>query len=191
MGQELIEEMKVYDFVDYVVGLSRLELQREFQTRTHATEQLMACEDYIFTRFNHNISEVYIGYTSFSVDLANQEIGWRVCYPLIGIKDSWEFGAEQLKRKGIGTLATITALSSLAFNLNIDLTDENYSVLHNCVSDERIGQLQGVGIEKDCDRPEIFEESLPTYYQKWLNYANSKGFHFEIPQENVGGLMVA
>ena len=88
----------------------------------------------------------------------------------------------KLKRRGIGTLAQIeTCLYIIPL---MGSHAERLMIAHHGLSTERRRQLERINIKQEVYLYGLtydFAEVFPTYLQKWIDYANSKGFHFENP----------
>ena len=110
---------------------------------------------------------------------------WDWFYPLGHLPEQ---EAPNLKKKGIGTLAQIE--SCLYVISLMGARANRFMIAHDGLSTERRRQLERIDIKQDVHCYGLtydFAEVFPTYLQKWIDYANSKGFHFKNPLEVKSG----
>jgi len=159
----------VEEFIAKVLHLDRAGLQENFKIQGHENEGY----------FEYCLLERAIGWGSLHRVAGAEMILWDRFGPLASLPEEQ---AEKLKRRGIGTLAQIeTCLYIIPL---MGSHAERLMIAHHGLSTERRRQLERIGIKQDVYLHGLttdFAEVFPTYLQKWIDYANSKGFHFENP----------
>ncbi|HLC77067.1 MAG TPA: hypothetical protein VJH04_02585 [archaeon] len=153
--------MSEYDrrLLEYVRQLDRLGLQHNFAVSAETVYDL-ECNN--ATRFNFFIAGRSTGHAIISTDHNAKYATWVHFYPLLK--------KTGLERRGVGTLAHVTALKTL---VEQEQLGPGYTVIHTSPTKIRLAQMAEMGLQRS--------EPLRDYMKKSVDYANRKGFDFRNP----------
>lgn len=155
-------------FIERVTTMPKGELQKILIIRGYIDQHKYSSYDKI--HYSYDIQDKSIGWASLYISPTSKSITWDRFYPLENYME--------LRRKGIGTLATFCTIVDIA--KIYPGVDSSYSIGHSefRLSEERQAHLKRIGISHGEDAP---YEPIASYLSKLSNYAAMKGFILDNP----------
>ena len=147
-----------------VMTLSGANLQREFSAKVGLNPRFKSFDGFHIDFF---LRDFLTGHADLSLFKFDNEIVWTEFYPVENIPS--------VKKRGLGTLAMLLPLIELNKRCNLN---SKYNVTHSRITEESLAHLNRLGIKP-------VEMPLRDYFERAVNYANSKGFRFTNPLKRV------